>query len=237
MPQRILNAQQSPVEEIAKEEQAQLDRAATFPDRIVLTGCPPTQDQQGGTCVAHAAYFLYQWWYKRKYGHFAPITEPSILRFYDLMKQVDHQPDPQRIYGTSLLTAMRTLAGSGFPLDTGGRGPKITGYHYVGDKAHDGRLALAQFGSPIAFALGWDANWFYLPTSHILKAPVGQIVGGHAMAEYGYDLAARAPRKLDIDRNSWDGWSSDGFGSCYFDEAYKDDPAYWYECWQVTGIA
>lgn len=236
MTQRILNAQPSPLDEIAKEEQAQLDRAATFPARIVLGGVPPARDQGNtGTCVAHAAYGLYAWWYKRKYGSFPAIGEEAILAFYDLCKRIDGDPDPGRTHGTTLLTALRVMKGSGFPLDGGGRGPKVSGYHYVGPKAHDGRLALAQFGSPILFALGWDANWFYLPTTHILKRPVGQIVGGHAMYDYGYDLGVTTG--CDISRNSWGPWSSDGFTGCYFAETYKDGPGYWYECWQVTGIA
>lgn len=235
MTQRILNAQPSEPSEVEKEEQAQLDRAATFPVRVVLTGVPPVRDQGNtGTCVAHGAYGVYSWWYKRKHGAFPPIGEASILAFYDLCKKVDGQPDPNRIYGTSALTALRVMAGSGYPLDNGTRGPKITGYHYVGPKAHDGRLALAQFGSPVMFSIGWDANWFYLPTSHILKAPVGQLVGGHLMYEYGYDLAVTTG--CDLDRNSWGAWSSDGFPSCYFPERYKDSPDTWYECWQVTGI-
>ncbi len=236
MPQRIFNVVPTPQEEIDKEDVAQLDRAAGFPARVILGFIPPTLDQIGGTCVAHAAYVLYQHLYKRKYGHFAPITEKGVLAFYDLMKKVENDPDPDRTHGAYLLTAMRVMAGSGFPFDDGTRGPKITAYHYVGNKAHDGRLAIAQYGFPVLMGVPWDANWVYLPTTHILRPPVGQVIGGHAMGEIGYDLNVKPDLGgTNVDRNSWDGWSSDGFSSCYFPERYKDQ-AGWYECWQATGI-
>lgn len=237
MPQRVMNVVPTPQEEIDKEEKAQLDRAAGFPVRVVLPFIPPVLDQQGGTCVAHGAYVLYQQLYKTKYGHFAPITERGVLAFYDLMKKVENDPDPNRTHGAYLVTAMRVMAGSGFPFDNGTRGPKITGFHYVGNKAHDGRLALAQYRTPVLMGTGWDANWFYLPRTHILKAPVGQLVGGHAMGEIGYDLNVMPQLGgTDIDQNSWDGWCADGFGRCYFPESYKDRPDSWYEVWQATGI-
>lgn len=238
MPQRIMVAPATDPADIRKEAQAPLDRAATFPSRILLGNKPVTLDQEGGTCVAHAAYGVYSWWFKTKYGHFPAIGEQEVLKFYDLCKKVDGQPDPTRVMGTTLLTALRTMAGSGFPLANGQRGPHITGYHYVGSTAGSGRLALAQFMSPILFRINWDANWFSLPTNRVLKAPIGQVVGGHAMYEIGYDLSVNtAAQGADIDPNSWGAWSNGGNGICYFGEAYKNRSQAQYECWQVTGIA
>ncbi len=235
MTQRILNADPTPPEEIKTEPVVTLDRAIVIPSRLVLPNIPPLMDQEGGTCVAHAAYVLYGHHFKQKYGHFPAIGEPEILKFYDLCKKVDGQPDPNRIYGTTLLTALRTMAGSGYPLADGSRGPHISGYQYVGDDYNDTRLAMAQYRDPILFRVNWDANWMYLPVSRILKAPVGQWIGGHAMADYGYDdNLAGGTADADADRNSWGKWSVNGNGSCYFRAEYKAKA--YLEAWRVTGI-
>jgi len=237
MTQRILNVGPSSPLEIRVEETVVLDRALVLPEKKVVPFIPPLVDQeQTGTCVAHAAYILYGHAYKRKYGHFPPITEKSILAFYDLCKKVDHDPDPGRSHGTTLLTALRTMAGSGFPFDDGTRGPRITGYEYVGDDYNDVKLALAQFDTPVLFRLNWDANWMYLPTSKIVKPPVGQIIGGHAMADFGFDdnLLAVYDALSYADRNSWGKWSLNGNGNCYFKAAYKKDHGL--EAWRVKGV-
>lgn len=230
MVQRILNVGPTPQSEIKVETIVSLDRTLILPSRKLLTGIPLLVDQGStGTCVAHAAYGLYNWWFKRKYGHFAPL---DIMAFYDLCKIVDHDPDPERTHGTLLLTALRTMAGSGYPFIGGGRGPKIIGYEYIGDNTADVKLALAQHSDPVLFRVDWDANWMTLPYSRILKAPVGQIIGGHAMYDYGYDDNINGAS--DIERNSWGRWSTAGNGGCYMRDAYKD--SHRLEAWRVTGI-
>jgi hypothetical protein len=234
--QRILNAVPTPADEIKIEPVVTLDRALVMPPRLILPNIPPLQDQGAtGTCVAHAAYVVYQHAHKSKYGRFAAIGEPEILRFYDLCKKVDGQPDPGRSMGTWLLTALRVMAGSGYPLANGTRGPRITGYEFVGDDYHDTRRAMAQYGSPILFRVDWDANWMYLPSSRIVKRPVGQIVGGHAMASFGYDdNLSGTTADADADRNSWGKWSVNGNGSCYFRSDWKI--GHGLEAWRVIGI-
>ncbi len=234
---RVLNAGPTPPDEIRVEETVALDRTLVIPPKLVTPFIPPLVDQGGtGTCVAHAAYVVYGQAYKRKYGRFPAITEPSILAFYDLCKKVDGDPDPERMHGTWLLTALRVMAGSGFPLDDGSRGPRITGYEYVGDDYLDTKLAMAQYGTAIFYRIDWDYNWMYLPKSRILKAPIGMSIGGHALADFGYDdaLLATPGDAADADRNSWGAWSSGGNGNCYFRDHYKASAGL--ECWRVKGI-
>jgi hypothetical protein len=231
--QRLLNAVSTPQNEIRVEPVVTLDRALILPSRVVVPMIPPTQDQGGtGTCVAHAAYVLYAHHYKTKYGHFPLIGEPEILAFYDLCKIVDHDPDPDRTHGTWLVTALRVMAGSGWPLADGTRGPRITGYGYIGNSYADTKRALAQYNDPILFRVDWDANWMALPPNRVLRAPVGHIIGGHAMGDFGYDDSINLAS--DADKNSWGKWSTNGNGNCYFRGAYKE--AANLESWRVTGI-
>lgn len=237
MTQRILNAEPTPTSEIAVEPVVALDRVTPPPPRLVVPYIPPLVDQGGtGTCVAHAAYILYGHAYRRKYGRFPLITEPSILKFYDLCKKVDGQPDPNRVMGTWLLTALRVMAGSGFPLDDGSRGPRITGYEYIGDDYQDGKRALAQYQTPLLYRINWDAQWMYLPSTRIVKAPIGQTIGGHALSTFMYDdnLLGRPSDEADGDRNSWGRWSLNGNGNCYFRDNYKQGRGL--EIWRVKGI-
>jgi hypothetical protein len=230
--QRILNARSTPEVEIVAESQATLDRITPLPSRLILSGIPPTQDQgTTGICVAEMAYGLYNWAYKRKYGKFADL---DAYAFYDLCKLVDHDPDPDRWHGTTLLTALRVMAGSGFPLKNGARAPKIEGYEYVGSTSEDVQRAILTFGTPVGWRVNWDAQWFYLPRSRILKAPIGQIVGGHAMYTFGFDDSVNLGS--DTDKNSWGAWSVAGNGNCYFADRYKDRPEAGFEAWRVTGI-
>lgn len=231
MTQRILNAPVSPAVEVAVEPIAKLDRGGAVPDRLVLPNVPPLVDQgQTGTCVAHAAYGVYNWAYRQRYGAFAKL---DIMAFYDLCKQVDHDPDPGRWHGTTLLTALRVMAGSGFPLVGGGRAPRIGGYHYIGDDWADVQYALEQYRQPIFWRVDWDANWMYLPRSRVLKAPVGQAIGGHALYTFGYDKSVN--QSADLDRNSWGPWSVAGNGSCYFADRFKTHERS-VEAWQITSI-
>lgn len=233
MTQRILNAVATPPAEIKVEATTTLDRALPLPPRVIVPEIPLLVDQGGtGTCVAHAAYICYGHAYKAKYGHFPQILEREILKFYDLCKLVDHDPDPDRSHGTWLVTALRTMAGSGWPLADGTRGPQITGFEYVGNSYADVKLAIAQHGDPILYRVDWDANWMALPTSRILRAPVGHLIGGHAMADFGYD--DRINLCSDADRNSWGRWSPGGNGMCYFRGAYKENAGL--EAWRVKGI-
>ena len=231
MTQRILNAEPTPIGEIRNEQPAPLDRLASVtPGRVLLPNIPPVTDQGSeGTCVAHAAGGVYSWWYRQRYGKFPAIDQRA---FYDLCKKIDGQPDPERMLGTYLLTALRVMRGSGYPLVGGGRGPKITGYLYVGSVFDDLQRAIDQMRSPVLFRLDWDANWMYLPASRIVKAPVGQYIGGHALYSIGFDDSVNG--ESAIDRNSWGAWSSGGNGTCYFADRYKD--THGLEGWIVTGI-
>lgn len=233
MTQRILNAFPTPASEIRVESATTIDRAVPMAARVIVPSIPLLVDQgDTGTCVAHAAYILYGHHFKQRYGKFPAIGEPEILKFYDLCKQVDHDPDPDRTHGTWLVTALRTMAGSGWPLANGKRGPRITGFEYVGDDYDTVKVAIAQYGDPILYRVDWDAGWFPLPANKIVRPPIGQIVGGHAMADFGYD--DHINQQSDADRNSWGKWSSGGNGNCYFRGSYK--ASHGLEAWRVTGI-
>jgi hypothetical protein len=235
MTQRILNAERTPIAEIKTEPLVTLDRTLTLPTRVIVPMIPPLMDQGiTGSCVAHAAYILYGHHYKQRYGRFPLIGEPEILKFYDLCKKVDGEPDPERIKGTYLLTALRVMAGSGWPLADGTRGPKITGYEYVGDDYMDVKRSIAQYNDPILFAIPWDANWISLPANRVLKRPVGQWIGAHAMADFGYDDNHAVAGEAYADRNSWGRWSSGGNGMAYIRDEYKQ--LWWLEAWRVKGI-
>lgn len=231
MTQRIFNAEPTPPGEIALEEVAPLDRvAAITPGRLVLPLMPPVSDQGSeGTCVAHAAGNVYGWHYRQRYGKFPDLDRRA---FYDLCKKVDGEPDPYRIRGTWLLTALRVMAGSGYPLTNGKRGPKITGYQYVGARFDDLQRAIDQLRSPVMFRVDWDANWMLLPRNRIVKPPVGQRIGGHGLCAFGYDDAVNG--ECAIERNSWGAWSTAGNGNAYHADRYLD--AYNLEGWIVKGI-
>ena len=236
MTQRILNQEPSPPGEIATEERAALPvRGAVIPSRIIVPMIPPRMDQGiTGTCAAHAGYILYGHHYKQKYGRFPLIGEPEILKFYDLCKQVDGQPDPERVLGTYLLTVMRVMAGSGWPLADGTRGPRITGYEYVGNDYDDVRRSIATYNDPVLIGMSWDANWMGLPASRVLKQPVGQIIGGHAVGVFGYDDNHPIAGPALADMNSWGRWSAGGNGMCYQRDDYL--PGRWVEAWRAKGI-
>lgn len=236
---RPIVAPPSPPEAFETARHASLERAsATALSRILLPGVPARIDQQGGTCVAHAARIVYGWWYRKLTGRVAPIGEDATLRFYDLCKRVDGDVDPDRTHGTTLWTALRVMRGSGFPLDDGTRGPHIAGYEYVGNDATAVRASLVDHRSPVLWRIDFDQRWLYLPASRILRAPGGTIIGGHAMAAVGFDDTIDAPGPIegaDIDANSWVPWSGYWGGICYFPGAYKT-PARGFEAWRVIGL-
>jgi len=229
MTQRILNA--IPSTEIEYEEQAPLDRVEPVPPgRYVLGGIPPVSDQgTDGTCVAHAVGNVVAWHHKRKHGSFPLI---DYRAFYTLTRRaVGVEPDPTFTQGLSLLWALRTAKGSGVPLVGGGRTPRITGFSFVGSAFDDCQRALWQLATPVALRVDWDANWFYLPTSKVMKQPVGQVVGGHAVYAYGYDDdTLGAGLECAIERNSWGA----AWRTMYHPDAYLDAAAL--EGWIVTGI-
>jgi hypothetical protein len=233
--QRIFNVPRTPLSEIHTEVTAMLDRIAALPSRVIVPRIPLLTNQDGyGTCVAQAAYILYGHAFKTKYGRFPAIGQDQIFAFYDLCKKVDGDPDPYRFKGTWLLTALRVMRGSGFPLADGTRGPKITGYEFVGWNADDIRRSLAQQQTPVLFRIDWDYKWMSLPPSRIMNVPSGHILGGHAMASFGYDDSVAGGS--DADRNSWGRWSSGGNGNCYFPYGYKNAPTAGLEAWRVNGI-
>lgn len=234
MTQRILNAVPTPEAEITGEQRATLD-LVTLPVRKIVGMIPPRQDQGGtGTCVAHAAYILYGHHFKAKYGRFPLIGEPEILRFYDMCVAVEGRTDPERAFGIFSVTAMRVMKGSGWPLADGKRGPRIKGYEYVGNGYQQVRQSIAQYDDPVYVAMSWDAAWMGLPPSRILKVPVGQMIGGHALGAFGYDDAHPVAREALALMNSWGRWSAKGNGMCYQRDEYTTDR--WFEAWRVTGM-
>lgn len=231
MTQRILNAQPSGLD--ARDYELVLDTLAPLPARFTWGGLGPVLDQgQTGTCVSHAGDGVRQWQEKRD-GHGVIPADP--FKLYDLCKLVDGQPDPGRQYGTSLRTVLRVLKGSGTPLYGGGNGGKIATYYRIATVTDTIKRALIQHG-PILTATDWDANWMYLGSSHILKAPVGHMIGGHAFYLWGWDDHVNGGSFLM--RNSWGrDWStSKGTGNAYMAFRYWLDaqPESWY-CTDVVG--
>lgn len=232
MTQRILNVRPSPASEIAVEQRATLD-LVTLPSRVVVPMIPPRMNQEGGTCVAHMAYVLYSHKFKEKYGKFPAIGEPEILKFYDLCVKVEGGHDPDRVYGVYMVTAMRVMRGSGFPLVGGGRGPHAKGFEYVGSTYDQIKRSLAQYVDPVGVALMWDENWMGCPPSRILRPPVGRAVGGHALAAFVYDDAYPVAGEVNCLDNSWGlRWGPNG--TAYIKDDYYRDR--WVEAWRLTGI-
>lgn len=234
MTQRIFNADPTPIGDISGEVAAPIDRAAPLSPRKQILPVPARLDQGAtGTCVAMAARMVYCHAFRLKYGKWPAIGVPEVFAFYHLVRQaVNAPPDPGMGQGLTLQWALRTMKGSGYPLASGKRGPKITGYEYVGSTTDDAQRAVDQFSVPVLYRLDWDANWLYLARNRVLKAPVGHTVGGHAMSGWGYDIEVAG--SSDIDANSWGKWSVDGSGMCYFPDAYKADRGL--EIWRVVGI-
>lgn len=229
MTQRILNAEPSNPTEVAFEDRAPL-AAAVPPGRFVLPGLPPVTDQgTDGTCVAHAVGNVVAWHHRRKYGTFPDVDHRA---FYTLIrKAVGAPPDPTFSQGLTLLWALRTAKGSGVPLIGGGRTPRITGFALAGLTFDEIQRAIWEHQSPAAIRTAWDANWFVLPVSRIVKPPVGQTVGGHALMTFGFDdQTAGRPLECAINRNSWGlAWRTS-----YHPDAYLDPRGI--EGWLVSGI-
>ena len=231
MTQIIFNAKPTPASEIATEQRATLD-LVTLPSRVVVPMIPPRMNQEGGTCVAHQAYVLYSHHYKQKHGRFPAIGEPEILKFYDLCVQVEGGNDPYRQFGIFMVTAFRVMRGSGFPLANGKRGPKITGFEYVGATYDAIRRSLGQYNDPVGVAFDYDANWMACPANRILRPPVGHSVGGHAEGAFVYDDAYGLAGEVACLVNSWGKWGPNG--TAYIKDEYL--AGRWVEAWRVTGI-
>jgi hypothetical protein len=230
--QRILNVKPSPETHLAETERARLD-LVTIPNRVVVGMIPPRMNQEGGTCVAHMAYVLYSHKFKEKYGRFPAIGEPEILKFYDMCVKVEGRSDPDRMSGIFMTTAFRVMKGSGFPLADGKRGPKATGFQYVGSTYDEIKRSLAQYNDPVGVALWWDANWMSCPTSKILRPPVGQVIGGHAFGAFVYDDAYQTAGDVGGNVNSW-GFRWGPNGTFYLKDDYYENR--WVEAHRLTGI-
>lgn len=234
MTQRIFNVGPSPDAHIAETERATLD-LVTLPSRVVVPMIPPRMDQGStGTCVAHMAYVVYSHKFKEKYGYFPKIGEPEILRFYDMCVSVEGGHDPDRQFGIFLTTAFRVMRGSGFPLADGKRGPKATGFQYVGNSYTEVKRSIAQYNDPVGMATWWDAAWMSCPTSKVLRPPVGQDIGGHAFAAFVYDDAYGTAGEVECNVNSWGlRWGPNG--TFYLKDDYLVNR--WVEAYRLTGIA
>jgi hypothetical protein len=232
MTQRILNLRPSPPEQIAEEQRTTLD-LVTLPSRVVVPMIPPRMNQEGGTCSAHMGYVLYAHHYKQRYGRFPAIGEPEILKLYDLCVSVEGGHDPNRIYGVYMVTVMRVLRGSGFPLSNGTRGPHISGFEYVGPTYDAIRRSIAQYNDPVGVGMTWDASWMSCPPNKILRPPSGNVVGGHALAAFVYDDAYPGAGEANCLVNSWGArWGPNG--TAYIRDEYLSGR--WVEAWRVTGI-
>lgn len=215
----------------------QLVPTLTYPARYLLslTGVPVLDQGNTGTCVAHAADSVRMWLeYRDKTPIYTWVTEPAVLTLYDWCKLADRDPDPYRTHGTSLRTVMGVLRTRGTPLSlpkhNGGR---IAAYYGVATSVSSMKTALMTHG-PLLVASNWDLNWFYVPTSLVMKAPVGDWVGGHAYMIWGWDDNVNGGCWLM--RNSWgrgiNGWTSTG--NAYM--AYRYFAAAAPEAWWLADI-
>ena len=233
MTQRILNVKPSPPAEIAVEQRATFVQLDIPPGRTVVPMIPPRSDQGSlGTCIAHMARNLYQHHHKEKYGRFAAIGIDQINAFYDLCTKVEGRSDPERLDGLWPVTAFRVMRGSGFPIG-GGRGPHITGFEYVGATYADVRRSIVQFNDPVGVALAWDAAWMVCSTNKVLRAPVGQVIGGHGFTAFVRDDAYQTVGAVEGNANSWGlDWGPNG--TFYLKDEYLLDR--WVEAWRIKGI-
>lgn len=232
MTQRIFNVRPSPDAHIAETERVTLD-LVTLPSRVVVPMIPPRMDQGiYGTCVAHMAYAVYSHHFKQRYGYFPKIGEPEILKFYDMCVAVEGRSDPDRQFGVFMSTAFRVMKGSGFPLADGKRGPKITGFQFVGNTYDEIKRSIAQYNDPVGVAMSWDAAWMRCPATKILRPPVGQDIGGHAITMFVYDDDYSIAGEAECFANSWGlRWGPNG--TAYLKDEYFNR---WIEAYRVTGM-
>jgi C1A family cysteine protease len=81
-------------------------------------------------------------------------------------------------------------------------------------------------------ALSWDAAWMRCPTSKILRPPVGQDIGGHAVGMFVYDDSYGVAGEVECLANSWSlNWGPNG--TAYLKDEYFNR---WVEAYRVTGI-
>ena len=230
MTQRLLNALPSPPDPRdyphAPTSGAQKDALLS---RFTLTGLGPVLDQ-GSTpeCTCYSAVGWRQWQEKRD-GHGVVPFAPDAL--YALVKALELKETGQQFDGAYLRDVLRILKGTGTPTASGAIDGKIATYVRV-DATSIPAMKAALTQGPLYVALSWDANWFYLPTTKVLRNPLGQNAGGHAVYLWGWDDDVNGGSWLL--RNSWGKWSKGGNGNAYL--AHRHFASHGWEAWLATDV-
>ena len=181
MTQRILNARPSPPDE--RDFTLAAAAPVALPSRFTLSGLGPVLDQGGNpSCTCYSAVGIRHWQEKRDGNGLVPFDPDELYR---IVKVLEDRESPFGPYdGAYLRDVLRILKGSGTPLTTGGRDGKIAGYYRLALTVAALKAALAK--GPLYVGMNWDAAWFKCPATLILRPPVGQIVGGHAVYIWGW---------------------------------------------------
>lgn len=226
MTQRILNALPSPPDE--RDFKLEGVAAASLPARFTLSGLGPVLDQGGNpSCTAYSAVGIRQWQEKRDDNGLVPFSADIL---YERVKALELRETGQVFDGAYMRDVLRVMKGSGTPLLSGQQGGKIAGYFRI-PIALDAMKAALQKG-PLYVGLSWDAAWFQCPVTLILRPPVGQIVGGHAVYLWGWDDSANGGSWLL--RNSWGKPWGKGNGNAYMRYSWFEDHAF--EAWFATDV-
>jgi C1A family cysteine protease len=112
----------------------------------------------------------------------------------------------------------------------GGNGGKILAFYSIPLDIQAMKAALVK--GPLYVGLYWDAAWFKCPVTLMLRPPVGQIVGGHAVYLWGWDDNANGGSWLL--RNSWGKPWDRGNGNAYMRYEWFADHAF--EAWLTTDV-
>lgn len=228
MTQRILNVLPSPPDDRDYPHVPEPASAAALPSRYVLTGLGPVLDQGSSPmCVAYSAVGFRQWQEKRDGNGVVPFSPPKL---YELVKALELRETGTDFDGAYPRDALRILKGSGTPLADGTRDGKIASYYRV-DHNSVAAMKAALHNGPLYVAMNWDAAWFYCPYNLILRNPIGQIVGGHAVYIWGWDDNVNGGSWLI--RNSWGKWSGRN-GNAYL--AFRHFASHGFESWVAFDV-
>lgn len=194
----------------------------------------PIRDQQNrGTCVAHAVVALMECFYRRA-GESLDLSEQWL---YWVCKERDGAPNDE---GTQIFVATEIAVGDGVCLEdtwpyepdeipgNEGQGPPPSGaaqeaanrrmgsWDELADRSAAAIQAALDETLPVAIGVPVYDNWASNPAANAsgdipMPLPFSVLEGGHAMAIVGYDFDSDVPGGAGfIVRNSWgEDWAND----------------------------
>jgi hypothetical protein len=165
-------------------------------------------------CGAYSAIGVRHFHEKRDGHGVVPFSPPAL---YALVKDLERRETGLEFDGVYIRDVLRIMKGSGTPLQDGTRDGKISTYYRVPSGTAAFKAALFNSQVPLYFRIDWDRNWMSLPYNKVVKTPINDIIGGHALYIWGWDDNVNGGSWLI--RNSWGRWSTAGNGNAYL--AYR----------------